>query len=401
MRTLYAWVAGQVEGASVSVAGARAITNKDGHAQLDTQVPAGAVNVQVDIVARGCKPYSATAALTAETRDISIGDTHQTSAGAVLLPALVPDVQALEPVHVQGRQFFYPDGRVYFAVGFSAFASFKQFLEGGAGAAAPFIDDCLALCREVRVPFEPVFRVFRAAAPPNVFAVDPRNYSPSALVEFAQWIAGKGGRVEFTAGDSAALGLDEAWRRNRLDQDFTALADAHVTNAFLQELNEPGDPRKNGRLSGWRPQSQDVICCSGDGDDQSRMANMFHYLDFHPVRDESPGPWAQYPRWLCDPFEVIPDGFAGCPAVPNPCVIGEGKGFDEIQDGDRRSPDPRKAFLYGLKIAGAFAGGYFHSGQGLPDPRGGIASLPFRLVTRECARMFLKGMIAPTLGLER
>src|SRR3954469_17878139 len=111
----------------------------------------------------------------------------------------------LQAVHADGVDFKTSDGKRFTYVGVSDFALFarSQQRDGYHALVAPRLNEWRSYAKAGGYGDGPiVLRVFRYAAPPNRFAIDPWSYPFSAITTFTEVCAKEGFYVDWTCGDS-------------------------------------------------------------------------------------------------------------------------------------------------------------------------------------------------------
>ena len=292
---------------------------------------------------------------------------------------------SLSALHVDGVDFKTADGRIFKAVGSAEFALFKRWLmpNGPAALVLPILNERKRLAVESGYDGPLVARVFRFAAPPNAFALNPWSYPMSAVTEFTQFLGEHGWYVDWTCGDAQIVLPEQNGPRGQqehLNQFCAALVPC--ANAIVQTCNEPF---KNGIdiLLVIPPKWGSYVRYSGYYNDDGHwdFAADLDCIGFHSARDAAGVYW---PKWLID----MDDQAAVLLTRPNPkpVIFDEPIGADENNIPGRRSNNPAYFARMGLTIAYC-AGLYFHSTPGL-------SSDGFGPVVADCWRGFCRGIAA-------
>jgi hypothetical protein len=220
-----------------------------------------------------------------------------------------------------------------------------------------------------------VIRAFRYAAPPNAFAVDPRQHPNyiQAIVELTDLAASRGLYVEWTAGDAQVLGFGLREQQANLDAVTEALMGKPY---FLEALNEPF---KNGYL-GAVPKPL-TLRASGDYDDDSLHQHLLDYHCIHGTRDSES---RVFPKWIWDQIWCLYDGWPGFPALNMPVVHDELMGCADVSQPGRRSNNSHHFYLLGT-TANYDIGLTFHC-------ENGMRSELFSDIQGLCASEFIRGM---------
>lgn len=290
----------------------------------------------------------------------------------------------LSTLHVDGIQFKDESGKPWAYVGLTASALFKRWLEpdGPRVVVEPTLQLWRAMATEGGYDGEITLRVFRFAAPPNVFALDPWAYPMTAVTAFTQFCNDRRFRIDWTCGDAQVVLPDPhgpTGQQQHLNEFCAALVPIATTN-FLQTCNEP---LKNGiditrivpaAAASWGGHwLRDSGMYYGGAWDRSTILD---FVSLHTDRGME-GPVV---KWLGKIFEsAVYLWPLGVPAVQN-----EPMGFDEIASGSR-SDNPHYAGLLGLGVA--FGGIGFHS-------TAGHSCDAFGPITRACAVQYFRGVAA-------
>ena len=276
----------------------------------------------------------------------------------------------VRPLHVEGRFFVDDQGKRFQWRGCSDFALLAQFLRGE--------DITPVLQQRADLGFT-VLRVFRYAAPPNPFSLDPRQYPSDyqqAIVEVTRLAAERGMLIEWTAGDAQVLGFGRAEQQANMDLVTEVLAGMPY---FLEGMNEGW---KNGQDLGAvaKPGGMRCVGTFENDDAVKRNAGLFQdYYNLHGTRSKE---GALFPKWIWDQVWSLYDGWL----IPNwrwPINNDEPMGFSDGQS-DSRSNNPRHAYLLGT-TANYDLGVTFHSDNG-------TRSELFSDVQGQCAAECVRGM---------
>lgn len=286
----------------------------------------------------------------------------------------------LPAIQIQGASFIAA-GQPWHYVGVSAFALFRRWLmrDGPSALVAPVLEEWRAVAKAGGYDGPIVLRVFRFAAYPNAFALDPWSYAMSELTTFTQFCGDRGFYVDWTCGD-AQLVLPDADGAKGQQQHLNECCAALVGQpTFIETVNEWF---KNGvdvfrvvppvwgvylRDSGYYSEIQTW----------QAQANL-DFISYHSSRSD--GGLSPWPKWLIDMDDQLA---VLLHAFQKPVILKEPIGFAEVQQPGRRSNDPAHAFRMGLLAA--YGGILFHSDSGLSCD--GLGA-----VQRQCAEAFFSGV---------
>mgnify|MGYP001558570687 FL=1 len=269
--------------------------------------------------------------------------------------------------------------------GVSAFALFKRYLmqNGWDALVYPILVEWRQVAHDGGYEGPIVLRVFRNAAPPNAFALDPWSYDGAQVAAFTQRCGTLGFYVDWTSGDnqlcfpSADPRMGEHHGSIGMNQhaNIFCAAIAHLPNVIWNTCNEPF---KNGvdtdvtKPPPWAP----VVQYSGNYDDLRDQTHDLACLNLHTDRNTESG--AQ--KWVGKAHESAPYLWLR----GKPIFYDEPMGADELTIPGRRSNVPHYFGIYGTVIAMVSAV-YFHSTDGL-------ACNGLRPITRQCAVEFFRGI---------
>lgn len=284
------------------------------------------------------------------------------------------------PLHTEGRGFKDANAKEWHYRGCSEFGLFKNFVQGGFVAIDKVVTERLSI-------FGPgmVFRTFRYAGNNNTFALAP-DWSPTRLdkaLDLTRYLAARGCRIDFTAGDAQLVLPGEAEQQAEVNSFYEAIEGE--SNAFFQTCNEAF---KNGiNVQRVKPPKGRVLRSSGYYEigpdsafgnpwgEKTLGGTMLDFLDYHSIRDGLNTP---YPKAIWDPVE---DMYS---FVEVPIVDEEPFGFNDNLVPGRRSNNPRDGFRLACERRLWEVGVNFHSDCG-------IDFQPFTPKVRECATSFIKG----------
>lgn len=290
----------------------------------------------------------------------------------------------LAPITIQGSHFL-ANGKPWAYVGVDGFGLFKRWLmpDGPNALVKPWLKEQRQIAKAGGYDGPIVVRVFRYAAPPNSFALDPWAYTDPfsqqfpKLTEFCNACGEEGFYVDLTCGDSQIVLPSQSDQQEHLNR--TCAAVAGCTNVFIETCNEPF---KNGIdvtqviPPKWGPYLRD----SGRyGDNTSVEFNpVLDFVSFHPKRESRDlVPW---PKWLID----LNDSLATILHVLRvPAVLKEPIGFAEVAVENKRCNDP--AFAYRLGHTVSYGGVLFHFDDGID------CNAP-RPVQRACEEAYFAGI---------
>lgn len=294
----------------------------------------------------------------------------------------------LPPIHAEGNKFVDNTGKNFKYVGVSDFALFKRWLQrdGRRALVVPRLAEWRRLAKAGGYSRPIVLRVFRYAANPNPFALDPWSYDVDgrmpAVTEFTNFLGDNGFYIDWTAGDNQLVLPDPNGPRGQqqhINEFMAALVPC--TNAFLQSCNEPF---KNGMdvTKVIPPKFGGTLRSSGAYGDFYQDPNAFmpilDFIDYHSTRF---GGGLYWPKWVHD-LPVSAGAILGEYKVP--VVFGEPMGADEVDQPGRRSSNAEYFGRLG-SVIGWTTGVTFHSQNGLTgDGLGPVQS--------DCAIKFFDGV---------
>lgn len=292
---------------------------------------------------------------------------------------------AISRLHVSGAVLLDAQGRSIRLPGVAAFALFKRFLmpSGWDALVLPILTEWRQIATAAGYDGPIVLRVFRCAALPNLFALDPWSYDFTKATDFTNRCAALGFYVDWTGGDyqicfpSADPHMGEVDGPQGINQHNNMFCAALLgcENAIWNTCNEPF---KNGIDTGWvlPPPWAPTVQYSGEYREGYDQADL-RCINLHTDRGEEGG--AQ--KWVGKAHESAPYMWRRGKVV----FYDEGMGADEIVIPGRRSNVPRYFGILGTVIAMVNAV-YFHCTDGQP-----CNSL--RPVTRQCAVEFFRGIV--------
>lgn len=287
-------------------------------------------------------------------------------------------------------------GAVVRLPGVGLFSLFKRFLLSPTG----WRDLCEPILLEVRrVATEGgytgpiVIRVFRCAAPPNAFALDPWSYDFTRVTEFTNLCAGLGFIVDWSGGDFQKVFPSTDPNMGQVNGDHGI--NQH-TNQFCAALagifhifNMCNEPFKNGVdcyktvPPPWRSAVWYSGVYYGGAWDPSTDGTC---INLHTDRGtENNG---QTHKWVTKPFESAPYLW------PNgkPIFYDEPMGADEKVIDGRRSNVPCYFGVLGLTI-GVVSAVYFHSTAGQSCDGMGPDFATVWPITRQCMVHYFRGIV--------
>ena len=289
----------------------------------------------------------------------------------------------MQPVTISGHRFV-SGGQPFSYVGIDGFGLFKRWLmpDGPNALVRPWLQEHKAIAALGGYAGPIVVRVFRYAAPPNSFALDPWGYmAPNgqfpALTAFLAACEEEGFYVDLTSGDSQIVLPTQSGQQEHLNRTCAALAGC--PNVFLETCNEPF---KNGIDVGavvppqWGPYLRDSGYYSEIQGWQARMN--LDFISYHGGRGD--GGLVVWPKWLIDLDDQLATLLS---AFGKPVVLKEPIGFAESNQPGRRSNQPDHAYRLGLTVA--YGGVLFHSDDGID------CNSP-RPVQRACEVAFFQGV---------
>ena len=297
---------------------------------------------------------------------------------------------SLSTIHVDGIDFKDDQNKVWRYVGMTASALFKRWLEpnGPRVVVEPNLQQWRQMANEGGYDGEITLRVFRFAAPPNAFALDPWSYPMGEVTNFTNYCNERRFRIDWTCGDAQIVLPDPhgpKGQQQHLNEFCNALVPVAATN-FVQTCNEPF---KNGiDVRGIVPPPSRMVDPKSPWGTYLRDSGMYYGgqwdtsidLDFISLHTDR-GMEGRVVKWLGKIFEsAVFLWDIGKPPVQN-----EPMGFDEVDRPGSRSNNPRYAGLLGMGVA--FTGIGFHSSAGQPCDQ-------FGPVTRLCAVSFFRGVKA-------
>lgn len=294
----------------------------------------------------------------------------------------------LSPIHVEGNKFVDSTSKNFKYVGVSDFALFKRWLmrDGPNSLVKPRLAEWKALAAAGGYSRPIVLRVFRYAAPPNLFALDPWSYDVNgrmpAVTEFTNFLGENGFYIDWTAGDNQLVLPDPHGPRGQqqhINEFMTALVPC--TNAFLQSCNEPF---KNGMdvMKIIPPRFGSTLRSSGAyGDfytDPHAFDPILDFIDFHSNRF---GGGLYWPKWV---YDLTASAGALLGEYKVPMVFGEPMGADEV---DRPGSRSNVAEYFGRlgSLIGWTTGVTFHS-------QGGVTGDHLGPIQSDCAAKFFNGV---------
>lgn len=290
----------------------------------------------------------------------------------------------LPVIRTAGNKFVEESGKNFKYVGVSDFALFKRWLmpSGPAALVTPRLLEWKTVARLGGYTRPIVLRIFRYAAPPNRFALDPWSYPMSEVTKFTNFLGDNGFYVDWTAGDNQFVLPDPNGPRGQ-QQHINEFMNALVpcSNAFLQSCNEPF---KNGMdvTKVIPPKFGTTLRSSGAyGDfyqDPHAFDPILDFIDFHSNRF---GGGLYWPKWVND-LPVSAAALLGEYRVP--MVFGEPMGADEVDRPGSRSNNPEYFGRLGSLI-GWTTGVTFHSQEGVTGDHLGP-------VQTNCAIRFFDGV---------
>lgn len=302
----------------------------------------------------------------------------------------------MNTLEINGRWFRdTATGKRWDYVGMAASALFRRWLmrkssdgiDGPTELVLPNLQQWHAMATEGGYLGEIVLRVYRFAAPPNVFALDPWSYNFQEVTLFTNFCNERGFRVDWTGGDAQIVfnGRPSNQSRQQHTNEFAnALAPVGPTN-FFQALNEPF---KNGGIEGFDiPASRMVVPGSPWGtylrdsgvyyDGVWNKSTNLDFISCHTPRNSE----GDVEKWKTKQMESAPYLWVNGPAP----VQNEMMGFDEVTQGGRRSTDREAAMLQGLTVAMTGVGILCTDGHGCNQ---------YGPVQRSCAVAYFAGAAA-------
>jgi len=292
---------------------------------------------------------------------------------------------SLPALHVDGLNLKETGGAVAKLGGMDAFALFKRWCmtDGPNALVKPILDDWDNVLSIAGYTGKKALRVFRCAAPPNAFALDPWSYPMAKVTEFTQYCEGRGYYVDWTAGDYQLCFPSADGNRGELNgphgirehnNQFCA-ALVGCGNAIWNGCNEPF---KNGVNVAdivpppWAP----VVQYSGEYGDGHDASLDWAAVNLHTDRSDENG----VPKWVGKAHESAPYMWARGKAV----IYDEGMGADEVNKPGSRSNVPAYFRVLGSVITMVSAV-YFHCTDGMECTL-------LRPVQKNCAIEFFKGV---------
>ncbi len=279
------------------------------------------------------------------------------------------DVADVRPLHIEGRFFKDDLGQRFQWRGCDGFDLLAKYLRGE--------DITLILKQRADMGFN-VLRVFRFAAPPNAFALDPADHPDyfAQLRPFMDLLASYGLRAELTAGDAQNIMPNQQDQQRHLNEVCAALQGQ--VNLFIETCNEP---KKNGiDVHVVRPPAT-TLRTSGDYDDDTLHGALLDYHVLHGTRDDSS---PIFSKWIWDQVWCLYDGWYNFPALNMPVVHDEPMGCADVSQPGRRSNNSRHFYLLGA-TANYDIGLTFHCDNGM-------RSELFSDIQGLCASEFIRGM---------
>lgn len=287
-------------------------------------------------------------------------------------------------IHVEGNKLVTSDGKETKLVGLSDFAQFTRWLQFGGKEALvrPIITERTNLAREAGYMGPLTARVFRAAAFPNAFHVDPWSYSMSAVREFTQFYNDLGWYVDWTSGDNQIV----------FPSSNPNMAEVNGPRGVVQHNNEfcanlldtryiwnvCNEPFKNGidtRQQLTPPWAADVQYTGNYDDFRDKSADM-KCINLHTDRSRD----GVVEKWVGKGHESAPYLWP----ENKPIFYDEGMGADESSSGSRSNVPYYFEVLGGdIEVVNAV---YFHSQPGL-------SSDGFGPVVKECWKAFCRGAV--------
>lgn len=286
-------------------------------------------------------------------------------------------------LHIAGAELVDAQGRVVRLPGVSAFSLFARFLmtNGWDALCVPILDEWRAIAKEAGYTGPIILRVFRYAAAPNAFAIDPWGYHMTSAAEFTRKCGERGFYVDWTSGDAQIVLPERDGDRGRnMHNNLFVASIVGCDNAFFQTRNEPF---KNGGIDGEVPPNWGGLLRhsgyynTGKPEDWD-LSQDLDIRDFHQPRTGG----TPYPKWSYDMFATAATVAMFQPQ--RPLFHEEPIGADEVAS-ESRCNIPAMFGIMGLVIAMCSAV-YFHSTDGIP-----CNSL--RPIQRACAVAFFKGIV--------
>lgn len=281
-----------------------------------------------------------------------------------------PDPAQLSPLWVQGRFFADAEGKHWQWRGCDGFDLLAKYLRG---------EDIMPILKQRADMGFNVLRVFRFAAPPNAFALNPSDYGneyPVALRLFMELLESYGLRAELTAGDAQIVMPDPREQQRHLDAVCEVLRGQ--VNLFIETCNEPF---KNGIDVGRIKPPATTLRASGNYDDGSLHQHLLDYHTIHGTRDDSS---PVFPKWIWDQIWCLYDGWPGFPALNMPVIHDEPMGCADVSQPGRRSNNSHHFYLLGT-TANYEIGLTFHC-------ENGMRSELFSDIQGLCASEFIRGV---------
>jgi hypothetical protein len=293
---------------------------------------------------------------------------------------------ALPALHVEGPNLVDSNGKITKLPGLAAFALFKRSLmtNGWDALVMPNLAEYRKIATDGGYDGPITLRVFRCAAEPNPFALDPWSYNFMDAAEFTRKCGELGFYVNWTGGDYQIVFPSVDPRKGEVNglhginqhNNMFCAALLGCSNAIWNTCNQPF---KNGIDTGqvkpppWAPPVQ----FSGNYDDTRNVADDLSCINLHTDRSTENG----IQKWVGKAHESAPYLWA----FNKPIFYDEPMGADEVVRDGARSNVPQYFGILGTAI-GMVNAVYFHS-------TAGAFCNEYGPKTRACAVEFFKGVV--------
>lgn len=322
----------------------------------------------------GYKPYShhVSLPLDGKNKDIILAGDGPTGPDIINFPQLEPiqKFNKLSPISVLNREFIV-DGFKYKPKACTDFLLIQKHAIG---------QDIRPILEERQSLGFDMVRVLTMAN--NIAQFSPMTYDVNKIVpEVLELCHQYGLRAEVEGfADVQLIGLNEA---EQMDHHIL------ISNIIRQMDNIDiydlvNEYEKNGINPDRFPRPSLIVASKGSRvDNKPPKSPYWSFTTFHPRRD---GEDYYFAKWRADvgAQSEVYNGVEGEPIIMCPVFPDEPRGFDEINDPNRRSDYPGYAYQIGWLHSVFHNGAMFHSTDG-------INSRLFRSNTLQCSKAFIKG----------